>query len=171
MVCTQALALVDRQGNRYGAVQNIDATVSAGGKGSEKACESHFTNMGYDDASDTTLLTCVPVTGRKHQLRAHLACLGHPIANDRHYGGSRASGEVGQLWRDVPGNLDPQACSTCLQRGYVDDLQQGCSALSIWLHALSFSITDADDTSQVTTWQTRPPTWGAQVELQHPFTS
>ena len=31
------------------------------------------------------------MTGRKHQIRRHLAGLGHPIVGDRRYGGTRPS--------------------------------------------------------------------------------
>jgi 23S rRNA pseudouridine1911/1915/1917 synthase len=34
-----------------------------------------------------TLLVAVPTTGRTHQIRVHLAAVGHPILGDRRYGG------------------------------------------------------------------------------------
>ena len=44
----------------------------------------------------TTLLEAVPRTGRTHQIRVHLAAIGHPILGDRSYGGggndARAAG-------------------------------------------------------------------------------
>lgn len=39
----------------------------------------------YDPASDTTRVELEPVTGRSHQLRVHLAALGHPILGDPLY--------------------------------------------------------------------------------------
>lgn len=35
-----------------------------------------------------TLLTCRLETGRTHQIRVHLAAIGHPVAGDRDYGGT-----------------------------------------------------------------------------------
>jgi 23S rRNA pseudouridine955/2504/2580 synthase len=35
--------------------------------------------------ADCALLACEPLTGRTHQIRVHLALMGHPILGDRHY--------------------------------------------------------------------------------------
>jgi RluA family pseudouridine synthase len=43
---------------------------------------------------DTTLVECRPRTGRTHQLRVHLAALGHPIRGDAVYGGAPRGSEL-----------------------------------------------------------------------------
>lgn len=42
--------------------------------------------LDYDAASDSSRVSLEPVTGRTHQLRVHMAALGHPILGDALYG-------------------------------------------------------------------------------------
>ena len=39
----------------------------------------------YDSKTDTSLVKCIPLTGRTHQIRRHLLALGHPVINDYRY--------------------------------------------------------------------------------------
>jgi 23S rRNA pseudouridine1911/1915/1917 synthase len=45
----------------------------------------------YVDPIEAALLTCRLETGRTHQIRVHLASIGHPVVGDPLYGGARAS--------------------------------------------------------------------------------
>lgn len=49
---------------------------------------THWRRIGWVDAANAprTRLELVPHTGRSHQLRVHLAAIGHPIVGDRLYG-------------------------------------------------------------------------------------
>ena len=58
-----------------------------------KPSETRFDLLHYDAASSTSLVQCEPVTGRPHQIRAHLQHLGHAIANDVAYGGVREAAD------------------------------------------------------------------------------
>jgi 23S rRNA pseudouridine1911/1915/1917 synthase len=44
----------------------------------------------FRDRSDFTRVRLKPRTGRKHQIRIHLAAMGHPVVGDKLYGGNEA---------------------------------------------------------------------------------
>ena len=46
---------------------------------------THYKRLGIDPLSHSTRVELTPVTGRTHQLRVHMAALGHPIRGDALY--------------------------------------------------------------------------------------
>ena len=61
-----------------------------------REAHSHGWRQAYDEARDRSLLEVEIVTGRKHQIRRHLAGLGFAVVGDRLYGG-----EVGDADEDL----------------------------------------------------------------------
>lgn len=52
----------------------------------DKSAHTRIEVLATDQQNQQTLVQAFPSTGRKHQIRIHLATLGHPIINDRRYG-------------------------------------------------------------------------------------
>jgi 23S rRNA pseudouridine1911/1915/1917 synthase len=62
--------------------------VSAGGR----EARTRYRVVGrYRDPAAVSLLECWLETGRTHQIRVHLAAIGHPVVGDSRYGGGRPS--------------------------------------------------------------------------------
>ena len=60
---------------------------AARGRGAPRPAATRFTLIAVAPDGLTSVVQARPLTGRSHQIRAHAAHLGHPIANDELYGG------------------------------------------------------------------------------------
>jgi tRNA pseudouridine32 synthase / 23S rRNA pseudouridine746 synthase len=52
-----------------------------------KSSLTRYRVLVHDAVTNTSRVELKPVTGRTHQLRVHMAAIGHPIVGDRLYGG------------------------------------------------------------------------------------
>ncbi|XP_033117384.1 RNA pseudouridylate synthase domain-containing protein 2-like isoform X2 [Anneissia japonica] len=59
-----------------------------------KECRTQFERISYD--GETSILKCIPHTGRMHQIRVHLQYLGYPITNDPLYNNMVWGSDVGK---------------------------------------------------------------------------
>ena len=59
--------------------------------------ETEYEPIEYLEGKDLTVLEVKLVTGKPHQIRAHLSSIGHPIIGDSKYGGQKISGLRYQL--------------------------------------------------------------------------
>ncbi len=89
--------------------QRIDLPLAGARRGAmriarpgEKSAQAAVTDVAPRERfGNYTLCTCIPRTGRTHQIRVHLAAIGHPLAVDPRYGEARAL-HIGDLWSGAP---------------------------------------------------------------------
>jgi len=68
-----------------GLIQDADALIDIRMVVREDAPPATTRVRVLEQHSDCALVRCRPVTGRQHQIRAHLAAVGHPIVGDKLY--------------------------------------------------------------------------------------
>jgi tRNA pseudouridine32 synthase/23S rRNA pseudouridine746 synthase len=62
-----------------------------------KPSQTRWRSLGYDAATDSSRVELEPLTGRTHQLRVHLAALGHPILGDALYASTALQARAARL--------------------------------------------------------------------------
>ena len=111
---------------------------------SGKESSSLFRYLSYSEELDQSIVLCTPLTGRQHQLRVHLAHLGHPIVKDRTYSlkdsqvsmqdSSCTSGTV----NSYPGEYEKdEICEECIR---TPPIAEESPFEEIYLHAYFYSI-------------------------------
>lgn len=77
-------------GSSNSARQNEDVTISGLRENGTRDCSN--ASMPWKSHRGYSIVHCLPLTGRTHQIRVHLQFLGHPISNDPIYANQRVFG-------------------------------------------------------------------------------
>ena len=121
---------------RYLAV--VEGTVTGKGEIDQpldgKESISHY--FALASGAQSSLLLVEPVTGRTHQIRRHLAAIGHPVAGDKRYGAAPLE--------HLPG-IALHSFRTILRHPMPDTLLAVCAPLPVALRELIISACGLDE--------------------------
>ena len=99
----------------------------------EKTAETRFRTLVA--SAQSSLISCEPLTGRTHQLRIHLAELGHPIVGDRAYSADSDLGQGLTAQADQPLHL--HASKLCIQHPQSNRWVEFTAPSPQWANAFS----------------------------------
>ena len=122
-----------------------------------KYAETEFEFLFYDIKSNTSVVKCYPKTGRTHQIRIHLKCLGFPIANDPCYGGI--------IFNDLKEFENPELKEYQYSNTDNNDIFSVSElyCYKIWLHAWSYKFDKYE-------FKTKEPEWANKnYKIEHKF--
>ncbi|MEG6504962.1 pseudouridine synthase family protein [Nitratidesulfovibrio sp. 1201_IL3209] len=111
------------------------------------------TGDGRMPATPCTLVRCVIRKGARHQIRAHLAALGHPIVGDARYGGPDAAGSQSPATQQTgppPGSKperQPAESTLFLHHARIELPDFGASCPPPWLRLLPPELQEAARTA------------------------
>ncbi len=123
-----------------------------GEDGQGKLSTTKFRRLHYSSTSHKSLVECIPITGRNHQIRVHLKHLGHPIVDDTIYGDAttQSNFEPIHMSDHDPSCLDPQ-CYRC-NDVYIRPIKDVLS-----LHAYKYE-------SPMWKFETEFPLWAKKIQ-------
>jgi RluA family pseudouridine synthase len=121
-----------------------------------------------DCGDGTSLVECRLHSGRRHQIRCHLASLGHPIANDERYGGRAPRPDGPRIYQDDQSGalrrmLEEASVSWCDKCAWCLAAVSGAlvpplALEPLWLHARSVAVLpDGPRVEAPLPWWAKPP--------------
>jgi len=138
----------------------------------EKSAKTIFNLLSYHQSTNTSLVSCVPVTGRTHQIRLHLQNLGYFIVNDYLYNERDYEEERTDLNKEKllaalanmeipdkePGKIlfndsfTDKLCLKCLNK----DIFPPSTIRTMCLHSLKYTLGDLSFECALPSWAENP---------------